>query len=101
VERTDTIENICTSVDDRDIDAWLAFQEQLENGRKEQTKVECRIFWGQSQMKIQDEVNEWLKTHPVSPESMRFQFSTVVLEDPTEWILEHTLVVFYVPMVRI
>lgn len=29
-ERTDTIANICTSVDDKDIDEWLAFQEQLE-----------------------------------------------------------------------
>jgi|SRR6266566_5822195 len=32
--RTDTIANICTSIDDTAIDEWLAFQEQLERDRQ-------------------------------------------------------------------
>lgn len=63
--------------------------------------MECKIFCGRNREKLQDEVNAWLKMHPVSPESMRFEFSTVLLEDEVQFILEHTLVVFFVPMVHI
>ncbi len=63
--------------------------------------MECKVFYARNREKLQDAVNEWLKTHHVSPESMHFQFSTVVLADDVEFILEHTLVVFYVPLVRV
>lgn len=59
--------------------------------------MECKVFWATSRMKLQDEVNEWLKTH--QPESFNFQFSSVYLEDPVEHIIEHTLVLFYIPRV--
>ncbi len=60
--------------------------------------MECKVFYARNREKLQDQVNEWLKKNPVSPETMRFQFSTVALEDSTEYALEHTLIIFYVPM---
>lgn len=58
----------------------------------------CQIFFGGHRSQLQDQVNEWLKTHPVSPQTMHFQFSTVSIEDSDSYRLEHTLVLFYVPM---
>ena len=60
--------------------------------------MECKIFYSQSRLGLQDEVNAWLKAHPVTPESMRFHFSSVTLEAPDEYIIEHTLVLFYIPV---
>lgn len=60
--------------------------------------MECKIFYGSNREEIQNKVNAWLKEHPVTPDSMRFQFSTVSIEDTDSYRLEHTLVVFYVPM---
>lgn len=58
----------------------------------------CKVFYHIHRSKLQEQVNEWLKNNPVSPQSMSFQFSTVVIEDPDSYKLEHTLVLFYVPM---
>jgi hypothetical protein len=63
--------------------------------------MECKIFYARSRLELQKTVNSWLQEHPVSPDSMSFQFSTVSLEDSTEFILEHTLIIFFVPMIRI
>ena len=60
--------------------------------------MECKFFFGTSRNELEKQVNMWLKTHPVSPDSMRFQFSMVAIDDVTEYKLEHTLVVFFVPM---
>lgn len=58
----------------------------------------CKIFYATSRLELQNMVNQWLAEHPVSPDSMRFEFSTVVIEDTDSYRLEHTLVVFFVPM---
>lgn len=63
--------------------------------------MECKIFAARSRADLQEKVNAWLATHPVTPESMRFQFSSVYMEDPDQHIIEHTLILFYVPMVQI
>jgi hypothetical protein len=60
--------------------------------------MNCKIFYASRRELLQKEVNEWLQTHPVSPESMHFQFSTVLIESDIDYKLEHTLVLFYVPM---
>lgn len=63
--------------------------------------MECKIFYSTSRLGLQDEVNKWLKEHPVTPESMRFQFTSVNLDDPSIIQVEHTLVLFYVPMMSV
>ena len=63
--------------------------------------MRIKIFYGRSRQDLEQAVNTWLSTHAVSPATMHFQFSTVSLEDETQFILEHTLVVFYVPMERV
>jgi len=60
--------------------------------------MECKIFYGRNREELQNHVNAWLKTHSITPESVRFQFSTVSIESESEYTLEHTLVLFYVPM---
>ena len=63
--------------------------------------MKCKIFHARSVVALEDAINKWLETHPVSPDSMRFEFSTVYGEDEVEHILFHTLVLFYVPMMRV
>ena len=60
--------------------------------------MECKIFASKSRVKLEEQVNEWLNTHPVSPDTMRFQFSSVYLDDPDTHIIEYTLVLFFIPM---
>lgn len=60
--------------------------------------MECKIFYSRSRKELEANVNAWLKDHPVSPDSMRFEFSSVYLDDQVEHIVEHTLILFYVPM---
>lgn len=60
--------------------------------------MECKIFYARSRKELEKQLNDWLKDHPVTPDSMRFQFSSVYCEDPNEHIIEHTLVLFYVPL---
>lgn len=63
--------------------------------------MRCKIFYGSNRQELEDMVNKWLETNPVTPDSMRFEFSTASVEDETSYKLEHTLVLFYVPMQRI
>jgi len=60
--------------------------------------MQVKIFSANSTVKLQDAINEWLAKHPVLPDSMRFVYSTVNCDDPVEYIVEHTVVLFYVPM---
>lgn len=60
--------------------------------------MECKIFASSSLKDLEEKVNEWLQRNPVSPESMRFQFSATSLNDPIDNTIEHTVVLFYVPM---
>lgn len=60
--------------------------------------MECKIFHARNRLDLQEKVNKWLSEHPVSPDSMKFQLTTVSIEDPNEYILEHTLIVFFVRM---
>ncbi len=60
--------------------------------------MECKIFGSQDYRQLERDVNEWLKTHVISPESMRFQATTVTYEDSVEFIPIHTIVLFYVPL---
>ena len=60
--------------------------------------MQIKIFHSSNRKELESFVNEWLKTHPVSPDSMRFEFSTVAIEDEISYRLEHTLILFYVPM---
>lgn len=62
--------------------------------------MECKIFTANSRIALERQLNEWLPDHPVTPDSMRFEFSTVVLTDQNggSQRVEHTLVLFYVPM---
>jgi hypothetical protein len=57
----------------------------------------CKIFSATNRKELEQQVNEWLKTHPVTPERTRFQFSTVSVADADSYKLEHTLVLMYVP----
>lgn len=63
--------------------------------------MRCKVFSARTRKALEEAVNKWLETNPVSPDTMRFEYSAVYCEDPTEHIIEHTLVLFYVPMVPI
>ncbi len=58
--------------------------------------MKCKIFYGRNREHLQNAVNHWLEVNPVRLE--RFQFSSVKLDDDMEHIIDHTLVLFYVPM---
>jgi len=60
--------------------------------------LQVKIFSANSTVKLQDAINEWLAKHPVSPDSMRFEYSAVYCDDPIEHIVEHTVILFYIPM---
>ncbi len=60
--------------------------------------MKVKIFYSRSRKDLEEKLNKWLETNPVSPDSMRFQVTSVLLDDPDEHIIEHTLFLFYVPM---
>lgn len=60
--------------------------------------MRVKVFHSRNRNELEKQLNSWLGDNMVSPESMRFQFSSVVIEDSTEWMLEHTLILFYVPL---
>jgi hypothetical protein len=60
--------------------------------------MKCKVFSSRTRKELEKAINEWLETHPVTPETMRFEYGAVYCEDPDEHIIEHTVVVFYVPM---
>lgn len=60
--------------------------------------MQCKIFASRNRKNLEETINEWLKEHPVSPQSMTFQITSVYCEDPDSHIVEHTVVLFYVPM---
>lgn len=60
--------------------------------------MKVKIFGSRTRPDLEKQVNTWLETHPVSPDSMRFQYGAIYMDDPEQHIVEHTLVLFYVPM---
>lgn len=60
--------------------------------------MECKIFSSDNYIKLEQEVNKWLATHLVSPETMRFQATTIKYEDSIEFKPIHTITLFYVPL---
>lgn len=68
----------------------------MSEKRKE---MECKVFHGGARNELQDRINQWLATHPIVPESLRVQLSTVLIEDMGEYRLEHTVILLYVPQV--
>lgn len=63
--------------------------------------MRVKIFGARTRQALEEAVNQWLKTNPVAPDTMRFEYGAVYCEDPVEHIIEHTLVLFYVPMLPI
>ncbi len=61
-------------------------------------KLKCKVFSARKQANLEQAINEWLGRHPVTLETMRFEYGAVYCEDPDEHIIEHTVIVFYVPM---
>ncbi len=57
--------------------------------------MQCKMFFGMSLAALEKQVNEWLKANAIALESVRFQFSTVVVDLGLEYRVEHTLVVMY------
>lgn len=60
--------------------------------------MECKIFASRHRDKLEAAINAWLQDHPVSPDSMRFEYHAVYMSDPDVHIVEHTVVLFYVPL---
>jgi hypothetical protein len=60
--------------------------------------MKMKIFFSRTRKELQEAVNAFLEQNPVSPDSMRFEFSSIAVTTPIELIIEHTLVLFYVPM---
>jgi hypothetical protein len=58
--------------------------------------MRCKIFYSRSRRELEKAVNEWLETHMLVIE-MPIRFSSVAIQDETEYILEHTIVLFYIP----
>lgn len=65
--------------------------------------MKCKIFTAHQRQALEDQVNQWLESNPVTPDSMRFEYGAICLEDLVEpdAVIEHTLVLFYVPMMPI
>lgn len=60
--------------------------------------MKVKIFYARTRRDLEKQVNEWLSVNPVSPNSMRFQFTSVGFESVDSYEIDHTLVLFYVPM---
>lgn len=61
--------------------------------------MRCKVFQSRNRADLEEKVNAWLERNPVSPDTMRFQFSSVAIDDsPDTYIVSHTLVLFYVPL---
>ena len=65
--------------------------------------MKCKIFVAHKRQALEDQVNQWLESNPVAPDSMRFEYGAICVEDLVEpdSTVEHTLVLFYVPMMPI
>lgn len=63
--------------------------------------MKVKVFQCRSKHDLEEVVNKFLAQNPVTPDSMRFQYSTTVVEDSMEHIVMHHLVLFYVPMMAI
>ena len=59
--------------------------------------MRCKIFYAMKREVLAELVNTWLETHAVQIEHT--QFSQVLIEDEVQYVLENTLVLFYVPHV--
>ncbi len=64
---------------------------------KRDDPMKCKVFSARTHEALEEGINTWLETHPVTPKKMRFEYSAVCLEDPTAHIIEYTLVMFYAP----
>jgi hypothetical protein len=56
------------------------------------------LFSAWTQVELQEIVNEWLKTHPVRLESMRFEYAAVPHDGRVEIVTEYSLALFYLPL---
>jgi hypothetical protein len=57
--------------------------------------MNCKIFYSRRREQLERNINAWLATHVVNV--LYTQLSTVAIESDIEYILEHTLILFYYP----
>lgn len=60
--------------------------------------MQVKVFETRSRGQLEQEVNAWLKEHPIGPDSMRSEFSTWKYEDTDQVHTFYVLILFYVPM---
>lgn len=60
--------------------------------------MRVKVFQSRSRASLEETVNAWLERNEVSP--THIQFSSVLIEsnDVSSYVVEHTLVLFYVPL---
>lgn len=63
--------------------------------------MRVKVFGARSRKDLEEKLNDWLTTHPVSPDGMHVEFAATYCDDPQEHIIEMTLVLFYIPMMPI
>ena len=57
--------------------------------------MHCKIFHSRRHSQLEAAVNDWLAAHPGSRFPLGPQYTTCLVADDVEYILEHTLILFY------
>lgn len=61
--------------------------------------MRVKVFQSRRLADLEEKVNAWLAQNQVSPLTTHMQFSSVAIDDsPDSYFLEHTLIVFYMPL---
>ena len=57
--------------------------------------MHCKIFHSKRHEELDAKINDWLDAHPRIWFPMPAKFTTCLLAEEAEYILEHTLILFY------
>lgn len=60
--------------------------------------MQCKIFSGTGRASLQQTINTWLQEQYLTLESVQVHFTTVLIEDEASYRLEHTVLIFYIPL---
>lgn len=72
----------------------LALATESENS----IMMKCKVFTARSVVSLESSVNEWLAAYPIDVPRSQFKYSSCALDDPDMHIVNHTLILLYVPL---
>lgn len=62
--------------------------------------MQCKIFSHTSRARLEEVLNQWLENNPILPGCLCATYGTINC-DPARGIVEHVIVLFYVPLVTL